>query len=425
MLVWVVNHYAIPPAYGGLNRHFYFSKELKNKDVKTRIFTSSKIHNTEINLIKDNNLNKEIEFDGVEYTFVKTSDYSGNGFKRLFSFLQFPINVYRTMTAYKRKEVPDIIYASSPELFATWCAVRFAKKNSIPIIVEIRDLWPESIVSFTRFTQNNVIIKILYKLERWIYEKADRIIFTFEGGKDYIKKQKWDIENGGKIYLNKVRYLNNGVDIALFNENLKKYKIEDDELEREDVFKIVYTGSIRRANSLNLLIDAVKMLKDTKEKISVILYGDGTEKDSLIEECEKYELTNVHFRDRVDKKYVPGILKRADTVIFVGETGEIDKYGLSLNKLFDYMASGKPLISNIETNYDNILKYNCGIVVPKNSPEAIAEGILQIKNLEESKYNDYCNNAVLAATDFDFKKLSSDLNNIFNEIVKEKKYEVK
>lgn len=425
MLVWVVNHYAIPPVYGGLNRHFYFSKELKKKNIKTRIFTSSKIHNTEINLIKDSKLNKVIEFDEVEYTFIKTSDYSGNGFKRLLSFLQFPINVYKSMIAYKHKEFPDIIYASSPELFATWCAVKFAKKYRVPIIVEIRDLWPESIVSFTRFTHNNVIIKVLYKLERWIYENADRIIFTFEGGKDYIKEKKWDVENGGKISLNKVRYLNNGVDLELFDKNVEKYKIEDDELERKDVFKVVYTGSIRRANSLNLLIDAVKILKDTNHKVSIILYGDGTEKESLIEECEKHKLTNVHFRNRVDKKYVPSILKRADAVIFVGETGEIDKYGLSLNKLFDYMASGKPVISNIETNYDNILKYNCGIVVTKNSPEAIAKGILQIKNLGKSTYNEYCSNAKLAAEDFDFKKLSNDLNNIFNEMIEEKEHEVK
>ena len=75
MNIWIVNHYAIPPCWGGLVRHYYFSKYLTEKGHHVKIFTSSKIHNTDINMIKDKSLFVEQEIDGVEYTFVRSRDY--------------------------------------------------------------------------------------------------------------------------------------------------------------------------------------------------------------------------------------------------------------------------------------------------------------------------------------------------------------
>ncbi|MBR5129114.1 MAG: glycosyltransferase family 4 protein [Firmicutes bacterium] len=420
MKVWIVNHYAIPPAFGGLSRHYYFSNILKKHGVETRIFSSSKIHNTDLNFIEDGNLYLEKLCDEVEYTFIKTSNYKGNGLARIFSFIQFPLNTLRTLRQFYKKEKPDVIYASSPELFATGMAILFARKRKIPTIVEIRDLWPESIVEYTSISRNNPIIKILYGLERWIYTKADRIIFTFEGGADYIKSKGWDTSSGGKIDLDKVRYINNGVDLERFEYDKKNNIIEDEELDRKDTFKVVYTGSVRRVNCVWMLVEAAKKLhEDGIEDVSFIIYGDGTEKEELILECEKHGLNNVHFRSRVEKKYVASILERADLNIFVGEPDSLNQYGLSLNKLFDYMASGKPILSNIKANYDNILKYNCGVVVEDDSITPIYEGILKIKALSQDEYKTYCENAKTAARDFDFEKLTSKLYEIMKEVKEE------
>ena len=417
MNIWVVNHYAIPPALGGLNRHYYFSKNLKKEGHVVRIFSSSKIHNTDVNLIKNSNPYKKETFDDVEYTFIKTSDYRGNGLKRIFTFLQFPWNVLKTIKKFYKMEKPDIIYASSPELFATWIAVRFAKKNAIPLIVEIRDLWPESVVEYTRLTRKNPIIKLLYVLERKIYEQADRIIFTFEGGKDYIIKKKWDFNNGGKIDIKKVRYVNNGVDLKLFNYDKERYVIDDDILDSEEHFKVVYTGSVRHVNCVWMIVEAAKKIKEKGiSDIDFVIYGNGTEKDELVELCSECGLNNVYFRDRVDKKYVPGILNRADMNIFVGEDDSMNQYGLSLNKMFDYMASGKPTLSNISANYDNLKKFECGIVVKSNSVDAIADGIIELKDMPEEKYNKMCENALEAAKTFDYETLSKKLEKIFLEI---------
>lgn len=415
MKIWILNHYAIPPKFGGLNRHFYFSKNLKSMNVDTKIFTASKIHNSNNNFMSgQKGLSREVSFEGVKYEFVKTGEYSNNGIKRIFSFVQFPFNLMRCLHSKHRTEMPDIIYASSPELFSTYFSILFAKKHKLPIIVEIRDLWPESIVEYSNFSKKNIIIKLLYRLEEWIYYKSDKLIFTFEGSKEYIINQKWDINSGGRIDLNKIEYINNGVDLEKFKSS--KDCLADNLLE-SNKFKVVYTGSIRRVNSIFLIVEAAKVLKERGvNDVDFIIYGDGTERENLIKRCTELNLENIHFRKHVDKKFIPNILKKADATIIVGQHDSMNKYGMSANKVFDYMAAGKPIISNLDVGYDKILKYNCGIVIPDGDGTEIADAVLKVKNLNSEEYCTMCKNAELAALQFDYKTLSNKLYEIMRKI---------
>lgn len=415
MKIWILNHYAIPPKFGGLNRHFYFSKNLKSMNVDTKIFTASKIHNSNNNFMSgQKGLSREVSFEGVKYEFVKTGEYSNNGIKRIFSFVQFPFNLMRCLQSKHRTEMPDIIYASSPELFSTYFSILFAKKHKLPIIVEIRDLWPESIVEYSNFSKKNIIIKLLYRLEEWIYYKSDKLIFTFEGSKEYIINQKWDINSGGRIDLNKIEYINNGVDLEKFKSS--KDGLADNLLE-SNKFKVVYTGSIRRVNSIFLIVEAAKVLKERGvNDVDFIIYGDGTERENLIKRCTELNLENIHFRKHVDKKFIPNILKKADATIIVGQHDSMNKYGMSANKVFDYMAAGKPIISNLDVGYDKILKYNCGIVIPDGDGTEIADAVLKVKNLNSEEYCTMCKNAELAALQFDYKTLSNKLYEIMRKI---------
>ncbi len=410
MKIWIVNHYAIPPRYGGLNRHYYFTKYFNSQGHDVKILTSSKIHNTTLNFKQKNQLYFDEVVDDVTYTYIKSSDYSGNGLSRIFSFLEFPARAKKTLKKLiKDQGKPDILYASSPELFSTAVTVAFGKKHKIPVVVEIRDLWPESIVEYTRFTKKNPVISFLYGLEKWVYKKADRLVFTIEGGRDYIISRKLDISQGGKIDLNKVSHVNNGVDIRLFQKNGQTYIAEDPELDSKK-FKVVYTGSVRKVNSIGLLVQVAKELEKRKiSDVSIVIYGDGTEKEKLKEQSKQYGLENIFFRDRVDKKYIPSILSRSNLNIFVGEGSSLYNYGLSLNKLFDYMAAGKPILSNIPSGYDNILRYGCGKVVKGNSADAIVDGILYFKDMEKEKYDQYCNNAKKAAKEFDYNHLAEKM----------------
>ncbi|MEH7115735.1 glycosyltransferase family 4 protein [Neobacillus niacini] len=408
--IWIINHYAIPPTMGGLNRHYYFSKYLSKKGYNVKIFTASKVHNTSINMIKDKSLYKETEIEDVNYTFVKTRNYGSNYIKRILNMFDFPINMVRVSKSFKR---PDIIYTSSPNPLASLAAIFLAKKYGAKLIIEIRDLWPESFVAYNIIKRSNPILNFLYAGEKFIYKKADTLIFTMEGGKDYIIEKGWNKENGGPISVSKVSHINNGVDLELFNYNKEHFTIMDNDLNNDKYFKVVYAGSIRKVNNVKKIIDAAEYIKKTgNDNIKFLIYGDGNEKEQLERYCVENNIDNVIFKGFVEKNKVPYILSKCNLNIMHFEQNDIKKYGASLNKMFEYFASGRPTVSDCEFRYDLINRYKCGVVVDNANAEQLAEAIVSFFKMRDSEYNNYCENALIASQDFDFKSLTDKLEKI-------------
>ncbi|MDE7401588.1 MAG: glycosyltransferase family 4 protein, partial [Clostridia bacterium] len=257
-VVWIINHYALTPAQGGLCRHYYFAKELISRGYTVRIFSSSTIHNTDINMIGKNEkcFFKDVEYNGVTYTYLKSNGYKGNGLARIKNMLGFAYGIKKIWKKYSW-EKPDIIYTSSPDIFTAWKAEKFAKKHRLPCVVEVRDLWPLSIVEYKGFSEKNPAIRILYNLEKKIYKRADALVFTMPGGKDYVKDKKWQ----NKVAQDKIFNINNGVDIKEQIAHRSEFVLDDIDL-NDDTFKVIYAGSIRAANSVEMLIKAAEKLKD-------------------------------------------------------------------------------------------------------------------------------------------------------------------
>ncbi|MCF2681351.1 glycosyltransferase family 4 protein [Faecalicatena contorta] len=409
MNIWIVNHYAIPPSMGGLVRHYYFSKYLQKMGHNVKIFTSSKIHNTDINMIKDNALYREKMEDGVEYTFVRSKDYKGNGLDRIFNMIDLPFKMWKTMKVFWKIQKPDVIYTSSPDLFVAFFALLFGKRYEIPVVVEIRDLWPESIVEYNGISKNNPIIQILYQLEKWIYTKADQLIFTMAGGKKYICDKKWE----NKVDLNKINHVNNGVDLQEFEENLKKHQIEDNDL-KSDKFKIIYVGSIRKVNNLKALVDASKYID--KEKVVILIYGNGTEREELEHICKEEKLC-IKFKGHIEKKYVPYVLSKANLNLINVSTAGLNQYGCSWNKLFEYMASGKPILCNTPTAYDLIIEKNVGVSKKFDDARAYGECIKEFIELGQQQYDNYCQNAKKCVEQYDYKNLTLKIEEILMKAI--------
>ena len=412
-----MNHYAVPPSIAsGMVRHFYFAKYLQEKGHQVCIITSGRIHNTDINMIEDDSLYISKIMDGVNYIFVRSHSYQGNGMDRIINMMGFPFQIQKTMKKLLKKERPDVIYASSPDIFVPFIAMRFGKRRRIPVVFEVRDLWPESIVEYNGMSRKNPIIRVLYKVEKWMYQKADRLIFTMEGGRDYIRFRKWD----SSIDMEKIFHINNGIDLDEYEGNLKRYKIDDEELENADCFKVVYMGSIRKVNHLESLIEAAEVLKAKgNADIIFLIYGDGTERKALEERSHKENL-NVFFKGRVDRRYIPYILSKSDLNVINVLPSSLTKYGVSWNKLFEYMASGTPILSNLSVNYDLIKKYNMGISDIFKNAESYAESIEKIASLSKRDYSILSENAKKASKLFDYKKHVADLEEILLSLCEEK-----
>lgn len=401
MRIWIMNHYAGHMEMDKGGRHYWFSKFLAQKGHQPVVFCSGK--NEEFLKIS------YAEEIGTKFVYVKTEGKHTGKFKRVHSMISFYINVQK---AAKRFAIsngkPDIILASSVHPLTLVAGIKLAKYFGVKCICEVRDLWPEAIFAYSNVKKESLIGRVLYRGERWIYTKADALVFTQEGGADYIRKHKWDVENGGKIDMSKVFYINNGVDLQAFDNNAREFIYEDEDLDNPDLYKIVYTGAIRRVNDIGLLLDAAKLI--TSSKVKVIIFGDGDMLSGLKQRVVDEKIENVVFKGRVNKQYIPSINCRADLNLAHWKmTPLVKMLGESCNKVFEYCAAGKPILYTVHPSYSIAQKFDCGIFTSGFTAENIAQGIMECVNLSERRKKELGHNARKAAEYFDFSNLTNEL----------------
>lgn len=406
--IWYLHHYSTPPTMSGLTRPYSFGKEFIKNGYNIKVFSSSFLHFSNENIIKENIdylINNDTE---VPYVFLKTSSYSGSGVARVLNMLSFYLGLIRTSKKVSNNEYkPDIIIASSPHPLTMLAGIRLARRYNIPCICEVRDLWPEVFFLGGVVREKSLLGNLLLKGEHFIYKKADGIVFLKEGDITYLLNRKWDIDSGGDIDLAKCNYINNGIDIETFNTQKDSNIIEDTDLEDEK-FKLVYTGSVRPVNNIETIIDCAKLLSDKKD-IVFLIYGGGNLVEKLKQKVKDENINNVKIKGRVDKKYIPYILSKSDANILCYSASQYNwSRGNSSNKLFEYMASGKPVISTVTMGYSIIDRYTCGLEVKNGTPEELAEAVIKIKNLPNEEYVQLCKNAIKGAKDFDFSKLAKE-----------------
>ena len=192
--VWIWNHYATSTYFDQGGRHYNFAKFLAEAGYEPVIFCATTIHNSSRQVDTGGTLWTEKTDSVSPYVFVKARPYAGNGKQRVLNMVDFYRGVKKAALEYAKVHgKPDIIYASSVHPLTLVAGIQIARHFGVKCICEVRDLWPEGIVAQSaRLTKNNPLIRMLYRGERWIYEKADAMIFTMEGGYDYIREQGWD-----------------------------------------------------------------------------------------------------------------------------------------------------------------------------------------------------------------------------------------
>lgn len=400
MNIWLINHYAVPPKYYPLARQTYFAKYMMAMGHTVTIFAASTVHNSDQNLITDGRKWREETVDGVHYVYIKCKDYFGNGLKRIYNICEF---AWKLPGVCKQFSKPDAIVATSMPPTSCAVGIHLARKYKCKGIAEIADLWPESIVAYGIAGPKNPAVVALRWLEKWIYKKSDAIVFTMEGAYDYIVEQGWEKE----IPRSKVHYINNGVDLEVFHYNRDHYKIEDEDLQNPDLFKVVYTGSIRKVNNLGLLLDTAKKIQ--APHIRFLIWGDGNERESLQQRVLKENITNVIFKGKVEKKYIPYIVSQADANFAHNSPQQIFRFGISFNKLFDYLAAEKPIFFDFSCVYNPAVQRGAGIMVNDVNSEQIAQAIEQMSCLTPQQYQAYCDAAGKAAKEYDFKALTQKL----------------
>ncbi|MBS7197123.1 MAG: glycosyltransferase family 4 protein [Bacteroidales bacterium] len=403
--VWIVNYYTTPPAYVSNERHLKFASYLQRAGYRVTIFSASYLREVDLDLIDDSSLFKRVKYGEYNFVHIKVKCYQDNGLARMFSIFQF---AWRLLRNRKKFENPDVILHNMHAPF-DYLVSTCAKKMKAKYIAEEWDLWPEYFVTFGLISAKNPVMKWAYSKERKMFERGDDIVFSFAGGWDYLKGKGWTKDVGGKIDKNKVHYINNGVSIRDFNENKNIYTLNDPDIENENIFKIVYLGSIRLVNDIKQLIDSVALLKDEKD-IQLLIYGDGDQRDALMRYCLKNSIDNVIFKEkRIPLSHVPYVLSHSNLNILNYQKGFGD-HGISSGKLFQSLAAGKPLVCNIKIAYDDVITDNqLGIAENLDTPQKYADAVLKIYNLNKKEYEEMCARVREVAKRFDYEILSNKL----------------
>ncbi len=415
--VWIFHPTATPPTMTGFTRPYNFGVHLKEHGYNVKVFASSHLHYSNENLITDRKLfitNNETE---IPHVFVRSYSSSGNGIGRVFNMLSYYKNLVKvSQELYENGERPDIIIASSPHPLTLLAGIKVANNFGISVINEVRDFWPEVFFKADRISEKGLIGRALIAGEHWLYKKADGLIFLKEGDYTYLTDRKWDTAQGGDLDLEKYRYINNGVDIEEFNQLIKTDVYQDEDLKAEN-FNVIYTGAIRPVNNVDLLIDAAKKLQNHKD-IRFLIYGDGNELADLKKRLKDEKIENVKLKGYINQKYIPSLLTQS-SVNILNYSQELYNWsrGNSSNKLFSYMASGKPVISTVKMGYSPITKYEFGIELEDNSASELAQSILKIKNMDQAKYDELSQNALEAANNYDYSKLAEKLMHFIEEVI--------
>lgn len=405
--IWIVNYYTTPPEYVSNPRHLEFSANLKKAGYDVTILSASFLKRYNIDLVENNKKFEKARYGSHSFIHIKVKSYKSNGIARMISLFQFAWRIFLNRKHFVK---PDIILHNIHAPFdypIFWCA----KKLDAKYIVEAWDLWPDSFVRFGLIGKHNPLTYLAYAVEKRFYQKADKVIFSFEGGKDYLTNKKWTRGQGGKVDLNKVYYINNGVNMLQFNSDLEKFQIQDPDLSNNKIFKVVYLGSLRLVNNIKTLIDTAKTMASYQD-IKFLIYGDGTDREFLERYCIENAIENVVFKEKwMPLKYIPYVLSKSSVNILNYQKG-FGIYGTSSGKLFQYLAAGKPICSNIKMNYCLVEKFNLGIARNLETPQDYANSILQIYKMDSDSYDSMCNRVLDVAKKFDYTVLSDKLTDL-------------
>lgn len=412
-LIWFVNKYSMPPELEPRPRSIKFAHYLNLMGYKTKVFGSSVLHNMNTNLITDGASYVEKQYGDISFVHVKTPSYKKtSGLARVFSDFYFH---WKLRFIAHKFEKPDVIIATTSPVL-TNPLLDYAHKHGIKYITDIEDMWPDDFVDFGFISESNPLMKLAYKQARYNYTMSDASVFTLSGCYDYLKQKKWDDESGGPVDISKVFYINNGVDLDFFNDCFSKYTIADEDLTQSTKKNIIYLGSIRLVNNLIQAIKAAEILKNRND-IQFLIYGDGDDRESLIEYCKEHDLVNVKFKAKwTDPKYVPFILKHGYLNLLNYVSSDFAKRGISSGKMFQYMASGRPIVCNINILNCPITEHNIGIAHELKTPQEYASAIEEILSLSKEEYEAMCIRSYKTAEEFDFKYLAKRMAGVIEQL---------
>ena len=372
--IWIFNDYAGSKYHGMEFRNYYVARELVKMGHKVTIVTASYMHLFK-KLPKTDGKKYTFEMiDGIEYIWVDVPHYSTSTDKRrVWKWFVFVKRLYELPV--KKMQKPDYVIASPMAPFLIKPAHYFAKKFNAKLIYEIKDIWPLSLMELGGYSKNNPLIFLMQKFANYGYRNADKTLSVLSNAHEYMKEFGLKKEN--------FKYIPNGISLKEM-KSVKPLNPNSKDMLPKDKFIIGYTGTIGIANAMDSFINTSKLLS-AYPSIALVLVGSGKEREMLKEKTVKMGLTNITFIDPIPKDEVQSMLQEFDVCYIGWHKKSVYEYGISANKIFDYMYSQKPILHAFSGGGDLVEMAECGISVEAQNPNAIADAIIEFYNMTKEQ----------------------------------------
>jgi len=377
--VWMVNHYASTPDEPSGSRHYALARELVARGHAVTIFAAGFGHASgREKRLAPGPIYRREQIDGVRFIWLRTVPYRGNTWRRQLNMLSFLATFLVVQT---REKAPDTVVGSTVHPFAAFGGRLAARLRGARFVFEIRDLWPQTLVDLGAMRVGSPGERLLRALEAFLVRRALVVITLLPGMRDYLTERGLPAHH--------VVYIPNGADLAAFAasapvgdqpEVVVSTLEEIARLRAAGRFVIGYLGAFGRVNRVDVIIQAAALAEEQDPgRIGVVLIGDGPERPT----AERLASANpaVRLGSAVPKRFVPRILRALDATVVHTTYTPVYRYGISFNKLFEYMAAERPVVFACESAYDPVQAAGAGLSVRPDDPERLASAFIALARM--------------------------------------------
>jgi glycosyltransferase involved in cell wall biosynthesis len=363
MHLLIVNQYGLPAGRAGITRHGDLGAELVKRGHEVTVIASRFNYLTRQS---DAGHGRQEQHAGVRFRWLDTGTYATNDRRRVRSMIDFTVRA--TWHGIQMRRRPDVVLASSPHLLTGLAGVAIARRYRVPLLFEVRDFWPAVLVDLGAVREGGAAHRALARLERFCYAQADRIITVPPHGDRRVAEVGVDPEKC--VHIPNATTLD-GVAATPLPSSMKQIF---ERIGERDV--LLYAGAQGIANGLDTLLAALEHLRANDravyERIAVVLIGGGADHDRLVQIARQQGLDNVHFHPPVDKATIPSALELADVLLVSVADSSVYGYGMSPNKLFDYMWAGRPVLLSSRLADTPASEADAGRCFLPGSPDSLA-----------------------------------------------------
>lgn len=382
MNILYIDHYAGSPKMGMEFRPYYLAREWVKRGHDVTIIAGDYSHLRRENPNVREDFQEEI-IDGIRYLWVQTGEYEGNGVARALTMFRFTAKLMKHAGSLVKRFHPDAVIASSTYPLDSYPAKKIARKAGARYIHEVHDLWPATLYEIGGMSKNHPFVVLLQIAENHAYKSCDALVSLLGGAKEYMMQHGLAGE--------KFHYLGNGVVLEEWQGSTKMPEPHREllgKLHEEGRFIVGYFGGHALSNNLGHLLDVAEAMKD-REDIAFVLVGDGVEKPRLTEDAERRGLRNVHFLPPIAKDEVPDLVSCFDIVFITAKDSPLYRYGVSMNKMFDAMMAGVPVVEAIDAPSTPISEADAGITVPPEDTEAAVQAVERFASMDAEERRAY------------------------------------